>query len=101
MFWSQVYGVGDGAFYPLLIGYNFTEPDHAGIQKVPTWVRIFLQFAKANGHSGTFGAGYNSMSNIHVKDVASAIITILTAALQKKTDEGYEGLCKSQRQLSV
>lgn len=65
-----------------------------GIQKTPTWARMFLQFTKANGHSGTFGPGLNSMSNIHVKDVTSAILAVLKVALEGKADEGL-GLCKS------
>ncbi|KAK7689024.1 hypothetical protein QCA50_007715 [Cerrena zonata] len=59
-----------------------------GIQKTPTWARMFLQFTKANGHSGTFGPGLNSMSNIHVKDVTSAILAVLKVALEGKADEG-------------
>lgn len=33
------------------------------------------------------------MNNIHVKDVASAILIVLKAALDGKAEEGAQGLC--------
>ena len=89
-----MYGVGDGAFYlPLMSSPHPTELSR--YTKGPNVGADLSPVCKVEWHSGTFGPGYNSMSNIHVKDVASAIITILTAALQGRTDEGHEGLCKS------
>ena len=65
-----------------------------GIQKTTVWVRAFLEFAKINGHSGTWGRGLNSINNIHVKDVASAVLIVLQAALEHRAYEGAEGSCK-------
>ena len=51
-----------------------------------------MDTAKKAGYAGTWGPGANSMNNIHVKDVASAIICVLQTALEGKADEGAEGL---------
>ncbi|KAI0059217.1 NAD(P)-binding protein [Artomyces pyxidatus] len=74
VFPSQIYGIGQG------------------MQKTTLWLRIFLDLAIQVGYSGTWGPGHNSMNNIHVKDVASALLHVLRAALQGTADEGTEGL---------
>ncbi|CAL1703431.1 unnamed protein product [Somion occarium] len=73
--------------YPVMI-YGVGE----GVQKTTAWLRAFLEFAKLNKHAGTWGRGLNSINNVHVKDVASAIFTVLTAALEHRADEGAQGL---------
>lgn len=92
----KVYGVGTGTF-KLLPHSSCATDILEGIQKTPTWARMFLHFAKANGHSGTFGRGLNCMSNIHVKDVAFAILTVLKVALGDRAEDGINGLCRSTR----
>ncbi|KAF5363457.1 hypothetical protein D9756_000997 [Leucocoprinus leucothites] len=61
------------------------------IQKVTTPVRIFVDMFLKLGYAGTWGEGHSRMGNIHVKDVASAMITVLKAALRGEADEGAEG----------
>jgi len=73
VFPAQIYGVGDG------------------VQKTTLWLRFFTDFAKKLGYVGTWGQGFNSMNNIHVKDCANAILTVFKAALEGKADEGAEG----------
>lgn len=63
-----------------------------GVQKVTMPVRLYVDLAIQAGRSGTFGQGKNAMSEIHVKDVASAIVACLKAALDGKADEGAEGI---------
>lgn len=55
---------------------------------------------KKVGHAGTWGPGANSMNNIHVKDCASALLVVFKAALEGRADEGAEGICTSQTQLT-
>lgn len=71
-----------------------------GVQKTTAWLRAFLEFAKLNKHAGTWGRGLNSINNVHVKDVASAIFTVLTAALEHRADEGAQGLCMAFLRIS-
>lgn len=52
---------------------------------------MHLGFTLAAGYAGTWGPGHNAMNNIHIKDVASAMIVMLNAALEHKADEGAEG----------
>lgn len=49
--------------------------------------------AKEVGQAGTWGPGKNVMNEIHVKDVASALLCVLKAALERRADEGADGLC--------
>ncbi|CAL1703440.1 unnamed protein product [Somion occarium] len=63
-----------------------------GVQRTTVWIRTQLKLARDAGYAGTWGPGYNAMSHVHVKDVASAILVILKAALEHKADEGAEGL---------
>ncbi|KAK7689016.1 hypothetical protein QCA50_007707 [Cerrena zonata] len=77
-----------GFIYGLVIGIYVIE----GIQKKPTWARLLLHFAKNTGHVGMWGRGLNTMSIIHVKDVATAIMTVLKALLDDRADVGSEGL---------
>ena len=65
----------------------------SGIQRKPAWARILLEFAKNAGHVGTWGPGLNTTSSIHVKDVASAILTVLVALVEGRADTGADGLC--------
>ncbi|KAL4248928.1 NAD(P)-dependent Metabolic Enzyme [Abortiporus biennis] len=71
---SQIYGIGEG------------------VQRSTLWLRFFTTFAKQLGYVGTWGRGYNTMNNVHVKDVVSALGIILKAVLEGKADEGAEGL---------
>jgi nucleoside-diphosphate-sugar epimerase len=64
-----------------------------GIQKTTLPVRIWVDMFINVGYAGTWGEGHSRMPNIHVKDVASAIVTVLKAALNGKADEGAEGFC--------
>ncbi|KAF9493518.1 NAD(P)-binding protein [Pleurotus eryngii] len=63
-----------------------------GMQKVTLPVRIFLDMFQRNGGAGTWGPGLVKMNNIHVKDVSSALLVVLKAALEGKADEGAEGI---------
>lgn len=72
-----------------------TDDMVSGIQKTTLWLRFFADYAKKLGYCGTWGAGSNSMNNIHVKDVVSSVIVVLKAALEGKAEEGAEGLCES------
>ncbi|KAI0314301.1 hypothetical protein OF83DRAFT_1165265 [Amylostereum chailletii] len=74
LFPGQIYGIGEG------------------VQKTTLWVRVFLDVAKNAGHCGTWGPGEISQSNIHVKDMATAIVIVLDAALHGKAQEGADGL---------
>ncbi|KAH8088956.1 hypothetical protein BXZ70DRAFT_501495 [Cristinia sonorae] len=74
IFPAQIYGVG------------------SGIQKNTLWLRFFTDFAKKLGYVGTWGKGYNSMNNLHVKDCANAILLVFKAALEGRAEEGAEGL---------
>ncbi|KAF9042834.1 NAD(P)-binding protein [Hymenopellis radicata] len=62
-----------------------------GVQKITLPVRLYIDFAKTVGQAGTYGLGKNAITEIHVKDVASAIIVMLKAALEGKADEGADG----------
>ncbi|KAJ8502991.1 hypothetical protein ONZ45_g11251 [Pleurotus djamor] len=62
------------------------------IQKSTLPVRVFLDMFRRNGRAGTWGPGLVKMNNIHVKDVSSALMTVLKAALDGKADEGLEGI---------
>ncbi|KAJ6536134.1 hypothetical protein B0H19DRAFT_1222948 [Mycena capillaripes] len=63
-----------------------------GLQKTTLWVRIFLDIVKNAGYCGTWGPGENSQSNIHVRDMARAVTTVLNAALEGRAGEGADGL---------
>ncbi|KAJ6476090.1 hypothetical protein C8R45DRAFT_1077095 [Mycena sanguinolenta] len=71
---GQIYGIG------------------RGLQKTTLWVRIFLDIVKDAGYCGTWGPGENSQSNIHVRDMARAVTTVLNAALEGKAGEGADDL---------
>ncbi|KAF9448159.1 NAD(P)-binding protein [Macrolepiota fuliginosa MF-IS2] len=62
-----------------------------GIQKTTLPVRIFTDLFLQAGRAGTWGEGHSRMGNAHVKDVASAVVTVLKAALEGRADEGAEG----------
>ncbi|KAI5895665.1 NAD(P)-binding protein [Schizophyllum commune H4-8] len=64
----------------------------SGVQKVTMPIRLYVDLAIQAGHAGTFGNGKNAMGEIHVKDVASAVLTCLKAALEGNADEGAAGL---------
>lgn len=65
-----------------------------GVQKVTLPVRIWVDMFLQAGYAGTWGEGYSRMGHAHVKDVATAIITVLKAMLEGKADEGAEGFCE-------
>ncbi|KAF7189850.1 hypothetical protein HII31_08957 [Pseudocercospora fuligena] len=56
------------------------------------WVPIFTEFARKAGHAGTWGPGEVTQYAIHVKDVASAVMMLLGAALEGKVKGGEDGL---------
>jgi len=62
-----------------------------GVQKLTLPTRVYMDMALKVGYAGTWGAGKNVMGEIHVKDVASACLVLLKAALEGKADEGAEG----------
>ncbi|KAF8164777.1 hypothetical protein B0H34DRAFT_779869 [Crassisporium funariophilum] len=62
-----------------------------GITKTTGAIRAFLPVFSQAGYAGTWGPGYGSLSNIHVKDCAAGLVTIFEAALEGKADEGAEG----------
>lgn len=76
-------------YFPFTSCFLFCQ----GVQRTTVWIRTQLKLARDAGYAGTWGPGYNAMSHVHVKDVASAILVILKAALEHKADEGAEGLC--------
>ncbi|KAF7333324.1 NAD(P)-binding protein [Mycena venus] len=91
---GQIYGIGRGQSYnAVLIPKSFSEDFPTGLQKTTLWVRIFLDIAKNVGYCGTWGPGENSQSNVHVRDMARAVTTVLNAALEGKAGEGADGLC--------
>ncbi|KXN80903.1 hypothetical protein AN958_06850 [Leucoagaricus sp. SymC.cos] len=71
------------------------------IQKTTLPVRIWMEMFLKLGYAGTWGEGHSRMGNIHVKDVASAIMTVLKAALRGEADEGAEGFyfCVSRQDM--
>lgn len=60
-----------------------------------------MHMAKEVGQAGTWGPGKNVVNEIHVKDVASALLVVLTAALAGTADEGADGLCTCPPHLRV
>ncbi|PBL02702.1 NAD(P)-binding protein [Armillaria gallica] len=74
MFPGWIYGLGEG------------------VQKTTTPVRYFRDTYTRIGRAGTWGPGANVMPNVHVKDCASACLTVLKAAIDGKAQEGAEGL---------
>jgi len=62
-----------------------------GTRKSTAAIRGFLSAYKTITYAGTWGPGYNSMNNIHVKDCANALLLIFEAAIAGKADEGAEG----------
>ncbi|KAK0461987.1 uncharacterized protein EV420DRAFT_139887 [Desarmillaria tabescens] len=62
------------------------------VQKTTMPLRYFRDMYKQIGRAGTWGPGANVMPNVHVKDCASACLTVLKAALDGKAQEGPEGL---------
>ncbi|KAK7026872.1 hypothetical protein VNI00_015414 [Paramarasmius palmivorus] len=66
LFPGWVYGVGEG------------------IQKITFPYRTLLGLASNVGFAGTWGKGFNGTSNVHVKDVSSAILVLLDSALDGK-----------------
>lgn len=67
----------------------------SGIKKSTQAIDLFLNTWKPIKYAGTWGPGHNSMNNVHVKDAANALLFILQAAIEGKTDEGAEGFCES------
>jgi nucleoside-diphosphate-sugar epimerase len=65
-----------------------------GIQKTTLPIRIWIDMFLGAGYAGTWGEGHSIMGNAHVKDVATAVITVLKAMLEGKADEGANGFCK-------
>ncbi|KAF8665562.1 hypothetical protein AX16_000021 [Volvariella volvacea WC 439] len=74
IFPSWIYGIGDG------------------IQKITLALRMWLSFAKAEGHAVTLGRGFNQTSTIHVRDVATSMIAMLKDALDGTASTGAQGL---------
>jgi nucleoside-diphosphate-sugar epimerase len=64
------------------------------IQKVTLPVRVWIDMFLKLGYAGTWGEGHSRMGNVHVKDVAQAIVVVLKAALKGEADEGAEGFCE-------
>ncbi|KAK0206697.1 hypothetical protein DFS33DRAFT_1372937 [Desarmillaria ectypa] len=59
----------------------------------PGWIYgLGEDMYKRIGRAGTWGPGANVMPNMHIKDCASACLTVLKAALDGKAQEGAEGL---------
>ncbi len=77
-----------------IVKSSLREGVGGGLQKITLPVRLYIDFAKNVGQAGTFGLGKNAITEIHVKDVASAIIVMLKAALEGKADEGADGFCE-------
>ncbi|TRM67015.1 hypothetical protein BD626DRAFT_167911 [Schizophyllum amplum] len=71
---SWIYGVGEGP------------------AKSTVGVRMFYDMFKKAGQAGTWGPGANRLPSTHVKDVASAVFTVLKAALEGRAEEGKEGI---------
>ncbi|EGN97180.1 hypothetical protein SERLA73DRAFT_183827 [Serpula lacrymans var. lacrymans S7.3] len=71
---GQIYGVG------------------RGVQRNTLWLRIFFDMTKKLGYMGTWGPGANSMNNVHVIDVASALLLLFKSALEGKAEEGKDGI---------
>ncbi|KAJ7583593.1 hypothetical protein C8J56DRAFT_830923 [Mycena floridula] len=63
-----------------------------GLQRFTMPVRLYTHMATEVGVAGTWGRGKNVMNEIHVKDVASAVLTILKAALNGSAFEGEDGI---------
>ncbi|EKM82153.1 hypothetical protein AGABI1DRAFT_105483 [Agaricus bisporus var. burnettii JB137-S8] len=61
------------------------------IQQTTLPVRIWVDMFLRAGYAGTWGEGHSIMGNAHVKDVASALATVLKAMLDGKADEGAKG----------
>ncbi|KAK0491170.1 hypothetical protein IW261DRAFT_1556323 [Armillaria novae-zelandiae] len=66
-----------------------------GIQKTTAPIRYVIDLYTQIGRAGTWGPGANVVSNGHVKDCASACLTVLKAALDGKAQEGAEGRLES------
>ncbi|KDR74351.1 hypothetical protein GALMADRAFT_70749 [Galerina marginata CBS 339.88] len=62
-----------------------------GMKKATLAIRGFMNAYKAIGYAGTWGPGYNSICNVHIKDCANALLMIFEAAIAGKADEGAEG----------
>ncbi|KAF9068775.1 hypothetical protein BDP27DRAFT_1363848 [Rhodocollybia butyracea] len=63
-----------------------------GIQPVTRPIRMYLELASQAGHVGTIGPGRNVLGCIHIKDVASAVSSVLSGALEgKNMGEGDNG----------
>ena len=73
----------------------------AGLQTTTFWVRDWIDRSEKAGHSGTFGEGANALSHVHVHDVASALLTVLKAALDGKVHGGkdnyFVGVSKTEQ----
>ncbi len=92
---AWIYGIGEGMSLSRIVALHIEERCVVGMQKVTLPVRIFLDMFQRNGSAGTWGPGLVKMNNIHVKDVSSALLIVLKAALEGKADEGAEGICAS------
>ena len=79
-------------------------------------MRMFYDMFKKAGAAGTWGPGANrvrlsvthhtfpktyllqtfaeQLPSTHVKDVASAVFTVLKAALEDRAEEGKDGICE-------
>uniref|UniRef100_A0A0W0FRM0 NAD-dependent epimerase/dehydratase domain-containing protein n=1 Tax=Moniliophthora roreri TaxID=221103 RepID=A0A0W0FRM0_MONRR len=76
-----IHGLGEGSIFPHSRLSSFMTRVQ-GVQEITAAIKIVLNVAKSAGHAGTWGEGHNKISNIHVKDVANAIVVLLEAALQ-------------------
>ncbi|KXT06095.1 hypothetical protein AC578_1301 [Pseudocercospora eumusae] len=56
------------------------------------WVPIFTELARKAGHAGTWGPGEVTQYAVHVRDVAGAVMVLLSAALEGRVKGGEDGL---------
>lgn len=76
--------------FPSLI-YGMGKTERCGM-----WLPIFAEFARKCEHAGTWGPGEVTQYAIHVRDVASAVLFLLEAALDGRVKGGEDGLCEYQ-----
>lgn len=87
-----IFGIGEGKSYLSSTEWHLIKLP--GIKKSIQPIDIFLNTWKSLSYAGTWGLGYNSMTNVHVKDATNAVLMILEAAVAGKADEGAEGFCE-------
>ncbi|EIW83626.1 NAD(P)-binding protein [Coniophora puteana RWD-64-598 SS2] len=62
----------------------------SGVQRNSSWLRFWVDTTKETGYSGLYGEGANALGHVHVRDAATALLTVLNAALEGKIQGGKD-----------